>query len=72
LAKKDFPRPIVHAGGDQPNLSGLELAGYLTEPISAILPDVPINDPAAIQAAITATLAERAGLPAEQVQAISR
>ncbi|GAB4115115.1 MAG: hypothetical protein Fur005_23090 [Roseiflexaceae bacterium] len=72
LAKKDFPRPIVHAGGDQPNLSGLELAGYLTEPISAILPDSSIDDPAAIQVAITATLAERAGLQAEQVQAIGQ
>ena len=37
LAKKDFPRPIVNAGGERKNLNRANYSGYLTEPISAIL-----------------------------------
>lgn len=36
LAKKDFPRPIVNAQNDLPNLNRANYSGYLTEPISAI------------------------------------
>ena len=37
LAKKDFPRPLLNACLDQPNLHHANYSGYLTEPISAII-----------------------------------
>lgn len=37
LAKKDFPRPLLNACLEQPNLHRANYSGYLTEPISAIL-----------------------------------
>ena len=37
LAKKDFPRPLLNACSEQPNLHRANYSGYLTEPISAIL-----------------------------------
>jgi hypothetical protein len=39
VAKKDFPRPIVNAGSDSPNLNRANFSGYITEPISAIAAD---------------------------------
>lgn len=62
LAKKDFPRPIVNADRDTPNLNRAGFSGYITEPISAIVkPDASIGD----------LLAERAGLDGGSIAEIS-
>ncbi|WP_395844008.1 methyltransferase domain-containing protein [Cystobacter fuscus] len=57
LAKKGFPRPIVNACADHPNLGGAALSGYVTEPLAAIT----LGGEAAPQA-IARILRERAGL----------
>ncbi|MFY0583598.1 hypothetical protein ACN28S_63210 [Cystobacter fuscus] len=57
LAKKGFPRPIVNACADHPNLAGAALSGYVTEPLAAIT----LGGEAAPQA-IARILRERAGL----------
>jgi len=62
IAKKDFPRPIVNAERDAPNLNRAGFSGYITEPISAIIrPDAGIGD----------LLEERAGLNGKSVTEIS-
>src|SRR5262249_993976 len=65
LAKKDFPRPLVNAGADQPRLSRASLSGYLTEPISAIV------DATDFQAAVTQILDDRASLNKEELISIA-
>ena len=64
LAKKGFPRPIVNACADHPNLGGAELSGYITEPLAAITHSTEAPDKA-----IARILQERAGLPAEAIRA---
>jgi SAM-dependent methyltransferase len=59
LAKKDFPRPIVNAGGERTRLGSTSLSGYITEPISAI-----VNEPE-FDKAVANILSERAGLSQE-------
>lgn len=66
LAKKGFPRPIVNACVDHPNLGGATLSGYVTEPLAAIT----AGTESAPQA-VTRILRERAGLDADQVRGIS-
>jgi ubiquinone/menaquinone biosynthesis C-methylase UbiE len=62
FAKKDFPRPIVNAGAEQPRLNRASLSGYITEPISAIV------DPSeAFGEAVVRVLAERGGFSREDV-----
>ncbi len=58
VAKKDFPRPVINAGADEPRLDEAFFAGYVTEPLTAIVAD---HEP--LPAAIARTLAERAGIP---------
>ncbi len=64
LAKKDFPRPIVNADPDFPNLNRANFSGYITEPISAIAPDDGKGE-------IVRILEERAGIEPSEVVAIS-
>ncbi len=62
LAKKDFPRPIVNAALDQPQLNLSTLSGYITEPITAIV------DPAEeTRQAVERILRERAGVAADDI-----
>ncbi|QRN96326.1 methyltransferase domain-containing protein [Archangium violaceum] len=65
LAKKGFPRPIVNACADHPNLGGAALSGYITEPLAAI---THAGEPP--DKAITRILHERAGLPADSIRAL--
>jgi len=66
LAKKGFPRPVVNACADHPNLGGATLSGYVTEPLAAITQAGEAPDKA-----IARILHERAGLPAESLRALS-
>ncbi|MEW5854449.1 MAG: methyltransferase domain-containing protein [Myxococcota bacterium] len=62
VAKKGFPRPVVNACADHPNLGGAGVSGYITEPIAAILPDdTPPHE------GIRHVLRERAGIAADDV-----
>jgi SAM-dependent methyltransferase len=65
LAKKGFPRPIVNACADHPNLGGATLSGYVTEPLAAIT-----HAGEAPARAIARILHERAALPAESLRAV--
>ncbi len=65
LAKKGFPRPIVNACADHPNLGGAALSGYVTEPLAAITHAGEASDKA-----IARILHERAGLPASSIRAL--
>lgn len=64
LAKKDFPRPIVNACADQVRLDRASLSGYITEPISAIVPTRDTGD------AVARILLERANLSKADVISI--
>ncbi|MBS1795922.1 MAG: methyltransferase domain-containing protein [Acidobacteria bacterium] len=70
LAKKDFPRPLVNAQSQSPQLNRAAYSGYLTEPISAISdfgfrnPDSSVDEAAPV---IREILGERAGLGADEV-----
>jgi SAM-dependent methyltransferase len=66
LAKKGFPRPIVNACADHPNLGGATLSGYVTEPLAAIT-----HAGEAPYSAIQRILQERAGLPPQSLRALS-
>jgi ubiquinone/menaquinone biosynthesis C-methylase UbiE len=66
LAKKDFPRPIVNASAEQPRLNRSSLAGYITEPISAI-----ISSDGDFRAAVAHVLQERAGLMRQDILDVS-
>ena len=57
LAKKDFPRPLVNAGTDQPRLSRATHSGYVSEPLSGIVEHIP-----SIREVVSHILSERAGL----------
>lgn len=61
VGKQGFPRPLVGAG-DSPNLDGASVAGYLTEPISAMS-----EDPDAGLPLVREVLRERAGVAPEQI-----
>lgn len=69
LAKKDFPRPLLNACLDQPNLHRANYSGYLTEPISAILDCRNQFDD--LTDAVKNILASRAGLQKSDVLEIS-
>ncbi|MEP6925203.1 MAG: methyltransferase domain-containing protein [Pyrinomonadaceae bacterium] len=69
LAKKDFPRPLLNACRDQPNLHRANYSGYLTEPISAILDGS--HRIADLPDKVKSILESRAGLPSEDVLEIS-
>jgi len=56
VCKHGFPRPIVNAASDAPDLIEQHGAGYITEPIAAI-----IHDGEASDVAVTRILRERAG-----------
>jgi SAM-dependent methyltransferase len=66
LAKKGFPRPIVNACADHPNLGGATLSGYVTEPLAAIT-----HAGEAPDTALQRILQERAGLPPQSLRALS-
>ncbi|HYO74128.1 MAG TPA: methyltransferase domain-containing protein [Archangium sp.] len=66
LAKKGFPRPIVNACSDHPNLGGAELSGYVTEPLAAIT-----HAGEAPDQVIARILQERAGLAAGSIRSLS-
>lgn len=66
LAKKGFPRPIVNACADHPNLGGATLSGYITEPLAAIT-----HAGEAPDKSIARILEERAALPADSIRALS-
>lgn len=65
LAKKNFPRPLLNACPDQPNLHRANYSGYLTEPISAILDCG--NRQSGLAEEVRSILQSRAGLQAEDV-----
>ncbi len=67
LAKKDFPRPIVNAANETPNLNRARFSGYITEPISAI-PKAGAED---VRTRIVEILSDRAGLESDQIADIS-
>ncbi|HEX8249990.1 MAG TPA: methyltransferase domain-containing protein, partial [Pyrinomonadaceae bacterium] len=70
LAKKDFPRPLLNACLDQPNLHRANYSGYLTEPISAILErDKRFAD---LSDEVKSLLESRANLQAKDVLEISQ
>jgi SAM-dependent methyltransferase len=56
LAKKDFPRPIVNACREQARLGSTSVSGYITEPISAIVNELDLDQ------AVAKILSERVGL----------
>ena len=62
LAKKDFPRPVVNALPSQPSLNRSRLSGYITEPISALIPPSVDADPV-----VREVLRERAAVQAEEI-----
>jgi hypothetical protein len=65
LAKQGYPRPVVIADPERPNLTGAAWSGYLSEPLAAITaPDEPLD------AAVHRLLRERAGVDAESIAAI--
>jgi hypothetical protein len=70
LAKKDFPRPVVNAQAERKNLNRANYSGYLTEPISAILPE-PLVVAGGLTGAIKKILSERANLESEAISEIS-
>ncbi|MFL5383729.1 MAG: bifunctional class I SAM-dependent methyltransferase/NUDIX hydrolase [Longimicrobiaceae bacterium] len=61
-AKKGFPRPVANACAEQHRPSRSAISGYITEPLSAIVPPGEAPDAAALR-----ILAERAGFPPGQV-----
>jgi len=65
FAKQVFPRPIVVADEQRPNLSGAEWSGYLTEPIAAIT-----NLDHDLATTVKRILQERAGLDPARVRSI--
>lgn len=67
LAKKNFPRPIVNAQNEYPNLHYANYSGYLTEPISSIVASLESG----VQSQIEEILLERANLNEEEILEIS-
>ncbi|MBS1812052.1 MAG: methyltransferase domain-containing protein [Acidobacteria bacterium] len=65
LAKKDFPRPLVNACSDHPNLNHSTRSGYITEPITAL-----VDGTETPNVAIHRVLQERAGIQAEDITSI--
>ncbi len=64
-AKQSFPRPIVNAASDSPNIERVHLAGYMTEPIAATT-----GGDANTDVAVRRLLSERAGIDAASLKAI--
>jgi hypothetical protein len=62
VGKQGFPRPLVGAALDSPNLDASSVAGYLTEPISAMSDDRGAGLPA-----LKEVLRERAGIAPEHI-----
>lgn len=67
IAKKDFPRPVINAGADEPRLDDAFFAGYITEPLAAIVAE---NEP--LQDSVRRTLAERAGIALTDIRELGR
>ena len=65
LAKQGFPRPIVVADYQRPNLAGAQWSGYLAEPIAAIT--APDED---LACAVRSILRERAGIDPTYIRTI--
>ena len=65
LAKKDFPRPIINACADHPNLNRATRSGYITEPISAI-----VKSDETPMAVVERLLHERAGIGSDAIREI--
>lgn len=66
LAKQGFPRPLVVADPQRPNLTGAAWNGYLTEPVAAIVdPEEPVAR------AVARILAERVGIPGTAIRGLS-
>lgn len=57
VGRQGYPRPLVGAAADSPNLDGASVAGYMSEPISAMS-----DEPDAGLAQVRAVLQERAGI----------
>jgi hypothetical protein len=66
LAKKDFPRPVVNAGGEKKNLNRANYSGYLTEPLSAIA-DLGAPPAANLKSEISGILEKRANLSEDEI-----
>ncbi len=64
-AKQSFPRPIVNAASDSPNIERVRLAGYMTEPISAS-----VAGDATTDEAVRNLLGTRAGIDPAAVRSI--
>ena len=70
LAKKDFPRPVVNALKPQKNLNRANYSGYLTEPLSAIVPSPKSQVPSSkfqVPSLVREILAGRANLKVEEI-----
>lgn len=67
LAKKDFPRPIVNADNERKNLNRANYSGYLTEPLSALVP----TPKSKVQSQIEQILLDRANLSEDDILEIS-
>ena len=68
LAKQGYPRPLVNAACDSPNLDGAYVAGYLTEPLIATLPAADLVD--IKPETLKALLHQRGALELAEVQEI--
>jgi hypothetical protein len=64
LAKQGFPRPVVVADPQRPNLTGASWSGYLTEPLAAITAD---DQP--LESEARRILRERAGVADDAIRA---
>jgi SAM-dependent methyltransferase len=69
LAKHGFPRPLATTLLDSPSLDGAQVAGYLTETLTA---QVPRSDDEATQPDIAQLLSDRASVPRQAIKSVSR
>lgn len=69
LAKQGFPRPVLKSAAATPSLDGATLAGYITEPIAAIVPPAELEGGVS-RATLQRILTERAALPESSVRRI--
>lgn len=69
LAKHGFPRPLATTQLDSPSLDGAQVAGYLTETLTA---QVPRHSDDSQSPDLTKLLSERASLPDHAIQSVRR
>ncbi len=69
LAKHGFPRPLATTQLDSPSLDGAQVAGYLTETLTA---QALRRDKEATQPDIAQLLSDRASVPRHAIQSVSR